>query len=71
MHHSFTVLVLNTLLYVSAFQNAIVRDLNLKMLGWCPMFHCAQSQLLHFGHPVEGILQPKTLTARITHQYCE
>jgi hypothetical protein len=37
MHHSFNVLVLNTLPHVSAFQNAIIRESNMNMLIWCPM----------------------------------
>jgi hypothetical protein len=37
MHHSFNVLVLNILLHVSAFQNAIIRDSDMNMLRWCPM----------------------------------
>jgi hypothetical protein len=36
-HHSFNVLVLNILLHVSAFQNAIIRDSDMNMLRWCPM----------------------------------
>jgi hypothetical protein len=37
MHHSFNVLVLNILLHVSAFQNAIIRVFNINMLRLCPM----------------------------------
>jgi hypothetical protein len=37
MHHSFNVLVLNILLHVSAFQNAIIRESDMNMLRWCPM----------------------------------
>jgi hypothetical protein len=37
MHHSFNVLVLKTLLHVSAFLNAIIRESNMNMLRWCLM----------------------------------
>jgi hypothetical protein len=37
IHHSFNVLVLNILLHVSAFQNAIIRESDMNMLRWCPM----------------------------------
>jgi hypothetical protein len=37
MNHSFNVLVLNILLHVSAFQNAIIRVSDMNMLRWCPM----------------------------------
>jgi hypothetical protein len=37
MNHSFIVLVLNILLLVSAFQNAIIRESDMNMLRLCPM----------------------------------
>jgi hypothetical protein len=36
-HHSFSVLVLNILLHVSAFQNVVIRESDMGMLRWCPM----------------------------------
>jgi hypothetical protein len=36
MHHSFNVLMLNILLHVSEFQNAIIRESNMNMLRYCP-----------------------------------
>jgi hypothetical protein len=37
MHHSFNVFVLNILLHVSAFQNAIIRESNMNMIRWYPL----------------------------------
>jgi hypothetical protein len=42
MHHSFNVLVLNILLHVSAFQNAIIRESDMNMLRRRPMSWRAQ-----------------------------
>jgi hypothetical protein len=39
MHHSFNVLVLNKLLHVSAFQNAIIKESDMNMLRWCPKYN--------------------------------
>jgi hypothetical protein len=42
MHHSFNVLVLNILLRVSAFQNAIIRDSDMNMPRLCSMLRKAE-----------------------------
>jgi hypothetical protein len=51
MHHSFNVLVLNILINVSAFQNAIIRESDMNMLKWCPIgADWAPSQHVHIKH---------------------
>jgi tRNA threonylcarbamoyladenosine modification (KEOPS) complex Pcc1 subunit len=56
MHHSFNVLVLNILLHVSAFQNAVIRESDINMLRWCPMSWEAEKDRASFNVLVLNIL---------------